>query len=88
MNVSGSPLKALGGDECLRQSVSSRQEGTAKAAGARLMLYGRTHMLLHTQHSQDTHVHFCLSLNGQKKKKKSDVRKGKFQWIIDLKDSD
>lgn len=50
MNVSGSPLKALGGDECLRQSVSSRQEGTAKAAGARLMLYGRTHMLLHTQH--------------------------------------
>ena len=63
MNVSGSPLKALGGDECLGQSVSNQQEGAAKAADTGLMLNGGTHMLLNTQtqHQQYTHKYFSLT---------------------------
>lgn len=68
MNVSGSPLKALGGDECLGQSGSHQQGGAAKAAGTRLLLNGRTHVLLNTQtpHEQDTHKYFCLTSNDKK----------------------
>lgn len=62
MNVSGSPLKALGGDERLEQSASNQQEGAAKAADTRLMLNGRAHVFLNRQtQEQDAHKYCCLT---------------------------
>lgn len=46
-----------------------------------------THVVTHTTLAGYTCT-FLFIFKWPKKKKKSDVRKGKFQWIIDLKDSD